>query len=105
MTAPGFGGGAIFMFPVFYESKINMGRGGVRVPFGELFAAGLDFTAYSNKGSFPLSFNRFDLYADITSPAGYLLRVAYQRYDYKENEFDFDDYKANIILVSVGYTF
>jgi hypothetical protein len=29
----------------------------------------------------------------------------YQRYDYTEDEFDFDDYKANIFLLSVGYTF
>jgi hypothetical protein len=120
-TAPGFGGGVPFTIDASYDSKINNLKAGFNHNFNESFLAGADLNWFDNSGtfpsdfpgsfplsafgSFPLDWTQFQLWGQFKTTAGYLIRIAYQRNDYNEERWDFDDYDANMVTVSVGYAF
>ena len=82
-----------------------MFHGGVGWDFTEVLRGGVDLNVYDNHGTFPLTWRQYLLFVDLRSPAGYLIRFSYQRNDYNEDGFDFDDYDADMVTVSVGYRF
>ena len=102
---PGFGGGQEFPFPALYESTLNLASGGLRYDFSPRFAAGADLTIYGNTGSFGVDWQQYRVFAQVTTPQGYKLRAAYRYNNYDEKDFNFDDYKANILTLSVGRSF
>ena len=105
MTAPGFLGGQSFTHESFYDSTLDMVSGGVGYNVAEWLRAGADVTVYDNEGSFGQQFRQFKIFADVPSPAGYVVRLMYWRNHYDESDFDFDDYRSNIVTVSIGYRF
>ena len=97
--------GVAFPHASIYDASLNMGRGGLRYAFTPAVAAGGELLVYKNKGTWQLDWQMYKIFVEFDSPAGYLLRVAYQRNEYDEKDFDFDDYGSNIVTVSVGYRF
>jgi len=104
-TLPGFQGGLQFDFPSIYRYEVNNVTGGLGWDFTDAVRAGLDLRFYDNSGTFALDWQQYLFFAEFRSPAGYLLRLSYQRNEYDEDAFDFDDYQSNIVAVSVGYRF
>lgn len=102
-TAPGFGGGQVFDFPVFYESEATFWDGRVRYVASQRLTVGADARFYDNDGSFGLSRDDLRAYADIAVMGSYILHLGYRTIDYDEDEVDFDDYDADIIELGLGY--
>jgi hypothetical protein len=124
VSTAGFGAGPPTAINASYDSKINNLSAGFNHSFNESFVAGADLNWFDNSGSFPsvpqaplvpfpvsaygsfpLDWTQFQLWGQFKTTAGYLLRIAYQRNDYNEELWDFDDYDANMVTVSVGYAF
>lgn len=97
--------GVAFEHLALYESDLSRGSGGVRVELNDSVALGADVGAYRNRGTFGLNWQQYQVYGDLLSPAGYLLRLSYQYNSLNEQDFDFDDYSAHMVTVSVGYRF
>ena len=70
-----------------------------------MVAAGTDLSYHRNRGSFGLDWEQYRFYGELLSPAGYLLKVTYQYNSLDEQAFDFDDYSAHMMTLSVGYRF
>jgi hypothetical protein len=120
-SVPGFGALPPQRIDASYDSKINNFSAGFNHSFTESFLAGADLNWFDNSGtfpsrpvdpfplsafgSFPLDWTQFQLWGQFKTTAGYLIRIAYQRNDYNEEIFTFDDYDANMVTVSVGYAF
>ena len=105
VTEPGFLGGLMFEVAALYESDIDRGSGGVRVSVTDAVTVGTELGAYRNRGTFGLNWEQYQVFGELLSPAGYLVRLSYQYNSLNEEEFDFDDYNAHMMTVSVGYRF
>jgi hypothetical protein len=89
----------------FYEAKTTNFAAGIEVDAHENLAFGFDTNIYGNSGSFELDRQQYNIYGLIKSPAGYHIRVGYERHDYNEDATNWDDYDANIFYMGVGYGF
>jgi len=98
-------GSTTFPFAAYYESNLDMGRGGLRYELTPRVAVGGETLDYRNRGSFGLDWREYHVFAEFTATQGYLVRIAYQHNTYNEQAFDFDDYRANLVELSVGYKF
>ena len=87
------------------EPTIDMLTGGGGYDISDRVSAGLDLNIYRNQGTFALDWTQVAVVGEFRSPTSYTLRLAYQRNQYDEREFDFDDYGSNIVTVSMGYRF
>lgn len=124
VSTAGFGAGPPTAINASYDSNINNLTAGFNHDFNEAFGAGADLNWFDNGGSFPsvpeapqvnfpasaygsfpLDWTQFQIWGQFTSPAGYLFRLAYQRNNYNEDLWDFDDYDSNMVTVSIGYHF
>lgn len=91
--------------PILYESDLDRGAGGVTVALTERVRVGTDLSAYRNRGSFGLDWEQYRVFTELLSPAGYLVNLSYRYNALDEVQFDFDDYSAHIVEVSLGYRF
>lgn len=90
-------------FLIDYQADTDMIDGRVRYAVGDRWAFGGSFRVYDNKGSFALTHDDYRAFVEAGCPAGYVLRFGYRMVDYDEDEFDFDDYEADIAEVAIGY--
>ena len=120
-SVPGFGALPPQRVDASYDSKVNNLSAGFNHSFSEAFLAGADLNWFDNSGSFPsrpadpfplsafgsfpLDWTQFQIWGQFRMTDGYLLRIAYQRNNYNEELWDFDDYDANMVTVSIGYGF
>jgi hypothetical protein len=102
-TAPGFGGGVMFDFPILYEADADFFDGRIRYKASERFTLGGDFRLYDNSGTFGISRDDFRGWVEIGFAEDYYLHLGYRTIDYDEDDFDFDDYDADIAEISIGY--
>jgi len=124
VSTAGFGAGPPTAINASYDSNINSLTAGFNHDFNEAFGAGADLNWFDNSGSFPsvpqpplinhppsaygsfpLDWTQFQIWGQFASPAGYLFRLAYQRNNYNEDVWDFDDYDSNMVTLSIGYHF
>jgi len=103
ITAPGFGGGQMIPFPIFYESDSDFFDCRIHYEVDSRWAVGGDVRFYENSGSFPLERDDWRLYVETDIGQGYLLHLGYRTVDYDEGNVDFDDYEADILELAVGY--
>jgi hypothetical protein len=58
---------------------------------------------YQNGGSFALTRSDYSGFVEVDFTPGYLLRVGYRSIDYDEDAADFDDYRADVAELAIGY--
>lgn len=104
-TLPGFGGGQMFLFPVLYEADSDFFDARVRFNASDRFRLGADARLYDNSGTFGVERDDLRAYFEVDCGENYLVNLAYRTIDFNEKDFNFDDYDADIVEVSVGYRF
>jgi hypothetical protein len=98
-------GALLYPWRASYKSKLNNFIGGVSVDASKDLTFGFSTNVYDNNDSFALVAQDYEVYGKLRCPMGYMLRIGYLYHKYNEDAFNFDDYKANIVTVSVGYEF
>ena len=96
VTAPGFGGGVVFLYPVLYSSEADHLDGLVRWHANPRWTVGGDLRLYENDGSFAHERSDVRAYVELHLETGYLFRLGLRSVDYDEAAFDFDDHEAEI---------
>ena len=71
--------------------------------FSAPYLFGGSFRVYDNKGSFALTHDDYRAFVEAGCGAGYVVHLGYRMVDYDEDEFDFDDYDADIAELAIGY--
>ena len=66
---------------------------------------GADARVYDNSGTFGVERDDLRAYFEVDCGENYLVNLAYRTIDFNEKDFNFDDYDADIVEVSVGYRF
>lgn len=102
-TNPGFGGGVTFLYPILYESEAEFFDAQLRYRATDRFSFGGQARVYDNSGTFAVARDDLRVYVEVGFGKGYLLNLAWRTVDYDEDEFDFDDYDADIAELSIGY--
>lgn len=102
-TAPGFGGGQMFLVPVFFESEADFLDGRARYRVSDTFTVGGDLRFYENDGDFAVQRDHMRAYAEIGLVEDYLLQVGYRYVDYEEETLHLNDYDADIVEIAIGY--
>ena len=97
-------GGSPFLIPILYRANSNFVDGRLRWRFLPEWRVGADLRFYDNDGSFAVRRNDLRAYVDVTVYEKYLVNVGLRRIDYEETLRGFNDYDANIVEVSIGYT-
>ena len=103
ITAPGFGGGVRFLYPILYTSEADYLDGRLRWQLDPRWTVGGDLRFYENDGSFAHQRRDLRAYVELALDIGYLVRIGYRDIDYDEDAFDFDDHDARITELAVGY--
>lgn len=102
-TAPGFGGGQVFLYPILYQSDADFFDGRIRYRAHENVSLGADIRFYDNSGTFGIQRDDLRGWVEFGFGDGYLVGLAYRTVDFEEDLFDFDDYDADIAEFSIGY--
>ncbi len=103
ITAPGFGGGVRFLYPILYTSEADFLDGHLRWQLDPHWTVGGDLRFYQNDGSFGHERRDLRAYVELDLEVGYLFRLGYRDIDYDEDTSDFDDHDAQITELAVGY--
>ncbi|MFQ6082648.1 MAG: hypothetical protein ACE5WD_04720 [Candidatus Aminicenantia bacterium] len=90
---------------ILYESGNNIFRGSLKYKINKNFAAGAMAYYYKNSGSWELDWTIYKVWLKYNFDSGYKLLLSYQRNDYDEKQYNFDDYSSNIFTVGFGYKF
>lgn len=88
---------------IFYEIDSDFIDGHLRWQVSDRFAVGGDAVLYDNAGSFGLARDDLRGYVEVGFLEGYQARLGYRTIDYTEDDFDFDDYDADMLELSIGY--
>lgn len=91
------------LFAVFYESDSDFLDGRFRFVATDRISFGADLRSYQNDGSFGVERDDYRGWIQIGFLDGYNVRAAYRMVDYNETGFNFDDYDADIVELSLGY--
>jgi hypothetical protein len=83
------------------DSKFVDGRASVKAHKNA--SLGMSYRYYKNDGSFGITRNDVLTWIEMTCKHGYVVNLSYQRVDFDESDFDFDDYDANIGRIAIGY--
>jgi hypothetical protein len=93
-----------FLIPVHYKADSKFIDGRIRWRLLPEWRLGGDLRFYDNEGSFAVRRNDWRAYLEVTVYERYLLNLGYRRVDYVEKLRGFNDYDANIVEGSIGYT-
>ena len=93
-----------FLIPILYKADSNFVDGRFRWRFLPGWRLGGDLRFYDNEGSFAIRRNDVRAYVEVAVYERYLLNFGYRRVDYEEKLRGFNDYDANIVEGSIGYT-
>ncbi len=97
-------GGALRpFFDIDYGSDSDFFDGRVRWSPTERLAVGGNVYFYDNAGSFALQREDLRAFVECAFTDHYVGGISYRRVDYDEGLFDFDDYSADIVELTVGY--
>ena len=107
-TLPGFGGGQIFPYPIFFESDAEFVDARVAWQQGGSGSGGPRIEAvlrsFENDGSFARERDDFRLTAEIPLPKNYLLYGSFRTVDYSDVR-TLNDYEADVAELGFGYRF
>jgi len=93
-----------FLIPVLYRADSNFVDGRLRWQLAPKWLVGADVRLYDNAGSFAVRRNDLRSYVEATLFDSYIVNIGYRRIDFEEKVFGFNDYEANIMEGSIGYS-
>jgi len=97
------GGEGSFMWDILYEGKSNLFDAYLHFYLDKAWGLGGYFNYYENKGSWELTRTTLKAFLKHTFQNGFIGQLGYRLVDFKEKEFGYNDYKANIFEISFGY--
>ena len=97
-------GGALRpFFDIAYASDSDFLDGRVRWSPDNRWTVGGSFRIYENDGSFALERDDYRAFVEFALSEHYVGGLTYRQVEYDEAAFDFEDYEAEIIEISIGY--
>ena len=90
-------------FPIFYRADSDFFDGRFSCNLSDGLAIGGNFRLYEGNGSFALERDDYRGWIEIDVFSDYVLHLGYRVIDYDESDFNFDDYDADIVELSLGY--
>lgn len=99
------GGSRTELFDIFYEASSDFLDGRLRYDVNDRVTVGGMARLYENDGTFGLERDDYRAFVDLILGEGYLLHLGYRTLDYDEQDFNFDDYDADIAEIGIGYRF
>lgn len=97
------GGDGTFAWDIMYEGNSGLFDAYVSFSLAKAWGLGGYFNSYKNTGSWELSRSTLKLFLKYACPSGLIGQLGYRMVDFKEKEFGYNDYKANIFEISFGY--
>lgn len=101
----GFGGGAVFLFPVFFTSELDFLHASADWAAHPRLRLGSSVRLYENAGDFATKRDDLSVWAETTFSESYLLRLGLRSIDYEEPRFGLNDYDAELVELAFGYRF
>ncbi len=92
-----------FLWEILYEGKSHLLDASLSVHPTDQWKVGAYFNYYSNSGFWEISRTTLKAYAEYVFESGLISQVGYRLVDFKEKNSGFNDYKANILELSLGY--
>jgi len=102
VTAPPEGGQTLF-FPIFYRADSDFIDARVLWAATTRLKVGAEARWYDNAGSFAVETQGLHAFVEIGFGKGYVGHLGYRDADYNEVEDNWDDYRAKITEISIGY--
>ena len=103
ITLPGFGGGEELFFPIFYRADSDFIDARIVWAAATRIKIGGQARWYDNAGSFAVTTQDIRAFVEIGFGKGYVAHLGYRDVDYDEDLYNWDDYRAKITELSVGY--
>ena len=102
-TLPGFGGGQTYHVPVFFRADSDFAD--VRIVWAAATRLKVGGQARWNQNDGSFAWENQDLrgFVEIGFGKGYVAHLGYRDIDYDEVDHDWDDYRAKIAELSIGY--
>ncbi|HLP61919.1 MAG TPA: hypothetical protein VK186_23960, partial [Candidatus Deferrimicrobium sp.] len=97
------GAGGSFLWEIFYEGKANLFDASIYIEPNNTWGLGGYFNYYRNKGSWALSRTSLKILLRYTYNGGLTGELAYRLVDFKEKRYGYNNYKATIFEISLGY--
>ena len=102
-TLPGFGGGEELFFPIFYRADSDFIDARIVWAAATRLKIGGQARWYDNAGSFAVATQDLRAFVEFGFGKGYVAHLGYRDVDYDEVDYNWDDYRAKITELSVGY--
>ena len=102
-TLPGFGGGQTLLFPIFYQADSDFVDARIVWAAATRLKIGGQARWYDNSGSFAVETRDLHAFLEFGFGRGFVVHLGYRDVDYNEAEQDWDDYRAKIAEMSIGY--
>ncbi len=90
---------------ISYKGRTTSSRGRLSYKFNPNLSIGAMSYYYKNSGTWALDWTTFRGWIRYTLNSGYSLVLSYQRNNYNEVIYNFDDYSSDILTLGFGYRF
>jgi hypothetical protein len=97
------GGEGSFMWDILFEGKSNLFDAYLFFDLAKAWGLGGYLNAYKNTGSWELTRTTWKAFVKYNFQCGFMTQLGYRFVDFKEKEHGYNDYKANIFEISLGY--
>ncbi len=98
------GGEGTYVWDILFEGTSNLFDLYVYSKLSDKTGLGAYLNYYKNNGSWELTRTNFKLFFKYFCEKGFIGQLNYRYVDFKENDFGYNDYKANIFEISFGYS-
>ena len=95
----------IMPWDIKYKSGNNVFQGSLSYKVNPKFSIGAMSYYYKNAGTWALDWTTLKGWVRYTLNGGYSLVLSYQRNNYNEATYNFDDYSSDILTLGFGYRF
>ena len=93
------------LWDIRYKGRNNVFQGSLSYKINPNLSIGAMSYYYKNSGTWPLDWTTFRGWIRYTLNSGYSLVFSYQRNNYNEVIYNFDDYSSDIFTLGFGYRF
>jgi hypothetical protein len=97
------GGAGSFLWDILFEGETHLFDAYLYLTLDKAWGIGGYFNYYQNNGSWELTRSTLKAFFKYTFHCGIFGQLGYRLVDFKEKEYGYNDYKANIFEISFGY--
>jgi len=97
------GGDGTYLWDILFEGTSNLFDVYLYSKLSDKTGLGGYLNYYKNSGSWELTRTNFKLFFNYFCKKGFIAQLNYRYVDFKENDFGYNNYRANIFEVSFGY--